>query len=60
MVKFFGDGIIQNNTSNISSNNSNDGGGAREKLFPHGDLYNYLCSDKCPTGFLIMAMTHFR
>ena len=27
MVKFFGDGIIQNNTSNISSNNNNDGGG---------------------------------
>ena len=26
MVKFFGDGIIQNNTSNISSNNNNDGG----------------------------------
>ena len=25
MVKFFGDGIIQNNTSNISSNNNNDG-----------------------------------
>ena len=59
MVKFFGDGIIQNNLTSYPIIIMMVGRG-REKLFPHGDLYNYLCSDKCPTGFLIMAMTHFR